>query len=662
LSRFTLLVSLALVSLAIPRASAHETDQFTVPPGREFADVGPLISQWAYDSIHRAVNNVNEEIKHALESADKDAVKRLQTDHAVVTAVNKSFPWAMDVIEGWEKRLNDRETWNRYPGKVVIYKQQFDNIMKNSHFILDPRQIMRIWLAGTFKAFDTYMGSDKIGHFTDMGMNYWREYDKARNEGATKEQAIRRGIGVGERGLLFSERGLVGYLTAGAYSNGDMAANYLGFCFYRNLTEPMMLKGEVRKPMLVLEGDYWKIAPHIDRDTFFALFVSDHMDEALNPSHYEHGMRSKVRDQIAKRCNTLMEHYRDANGQRRSRDWFDKKHEACRTYWGEFYGHLGPREELIRLADVAFTETGGDGDSNVKTLHSALAMGDVTAARSLLSQGANPNAPLRRKNEYDSEWGSTPLHFAARDGRRDAAQALLTAGASVNAKNDAGVTPLHRAVDAGDAELCTMLLGRGADVNAVDANGRTPLHYAAAIRQESGLNYAAANIVSLLLRSGANANAQDREKRTPLHRAAEARNTAAVSALLAGGAKADAVDQFNTTPLHVSASNNDVPTARALLVRGAVVNARDDFGSTPLLDASRHGARQAVALLLDGGADPSLADVYGYRPLDIATRMNEAAVARLLARPSGDGARPAGTSVPNSGGGRAGAAAPMSAQ
>src|SRR5215211_4269060 len=115
-----------------------------------------------------------------------------------------------------------------------------------------------------------------------------------------------------------------------------------------------MLKGEVRQPMLVLEGDYWRIAPHIERDTFFAMFISDHMDEALNPSHYEHGMRNKVRDQIVKRANTLMEHYRDANGQRRSRDWFDRKHEGCRTYWGEYYGHNGSREELIRLADVAF--------------------------------------------------------------------------------------------------------------------------------------------------------------------------------------------------------------------------------------------------------------------------------------------------------------------
>src|SRR5688500_731487 len=244
-------------------------------------------------------------------------------------------------------------------------------------------------------------------------------------ERVTSEDAIRLGIVLGDRGLFFTERGFVGYLTAGSYSNGGMAANYPGFCFYRNLTEQVMLKGEVRKPMLVLEGDYWKIAPHIDRDTFFSMFICDHMDEAINPSHFESGMRPKVHGQVVKRVNTLMEHYTDANGQRRSRDWFEKKHEACRTYWGEYYGHVGPRDELVRLADVAFEEAAGG--PYAKTLHGVVAVGDVSGVRSLISQGANPNAPLRDRVEYDSEWGSTPLHLAARDGRREAVAALLAA-------------------------------------------------------------------------------------------------------------------------------------------------------------------------------------------------------------------------------------------
>src|SRR3712207_1785722 len=80
-------------SICVP-AHAHETDQFTVPPGREFADIGPLISQWAYDSIKRGVDSVNADIKDAVERGNRDELRRLHSDRAVVPAVNKAFPWA----------------------------------------------------------------------------------------------------------------------------------------------------------------------------------------------------------------------------------------------------------------------------------------------------------------------------------------------------------------------------------------------------------------------------------------------------------------------------------------------------------------------------------------------------------------------------------------
>jgi ankyrin repeat protein len=650
-----------VVTLGTPLTTrAHETDQFTIPPNREFADMGPLVSRWAYDTIQKGVDSVNEQIKSAVESGDTAKLKHLHSDQAVVPAVNRAFPWAMDVINGWEKRFNDRDLWNQHPGKIIIYKHQFDNIMKNAHFILDPRQVMRIWLAGTFKAFGVYLGTDKLGHFTDMGANYWREYNKARNEGASQEQAIRRAVNVGQHGLLFSERGFVGYLTAGDYSNGDMSANFLGFCFYRNLTEPVLLKGEVRKPMLVLDGQYWRIAPYIQRDTFYSLFISDHLDEALNPGHYEPGMRNKVRDQIVKRLNTLMEHYTDEHGQRRPREWFAKKHEELRTYYGVDYGHHGPRDQLIRLADLAFTETpqGGEGQGGAAsaTLASALIAGDVAGARTMLSRGGvNVNEVVRDREPYDSEWGSTPLHLAVRDGSREVAESLLRAGAKVNAKNDLGVTPLHRAVCESKGNLALLLISRGADVNAADVHGLTPLHWAAAdLSADPGT-------LSALLGKGADPNARDREKRTPLHHAVLAHNARAVSTLLSAGAKVDATDRFNVTPLHLAAANNDSDAIRLLIARGAPLNARDDFGSTPLLDASRNAARNAVASLLNAGADPGLADAYGRRPLDIARDRRESAIAQLLSSDTSlDRARPAANGIQSStGGARTGSPAPL---
>ena len=71
-----------------------------------------------------------------------------------------------------------------------------------------------------------------------------------------------------------------------------------------------------------------------------------------------------------------------------------------------------------------------------------------------------------------------PLHLAARDGQVEIAQALITAGADVNAQNNSGYTPLHRATN-GNTEIAQALITAGADVNAKDEFGYTPLHWTA---------------------------------------------------------------------------------------------------------------------------------------------------------------------------------------
>jgi len=48
-----------------------------------------------------------------------------------------------------------------------------------------------------------------------------------------------------------------------------------------------------------------------------------------------------------------------------------------------------------------------------------------------------------------SRGGETPLHFAANEGKVEAARDLLSNGANVNAKCNAGWTPLHLAAQAG---------------------------------------------------------------------------------------------------------------------------------------------------------------------------------------------------------------------
>src|SRR6185295_4303611 len=62
--------------------------------------------------------------------------------------------------------------------------------------------------------------------------------------------------------------------------------------------------------------------------------------------------------------------------------------------------------------------------------------------------------------------GATPLHFAAEAGNADAINALLNAGADVNAKeSENGQTPLIFAASAGNVDAMKALIKHGADVN-----------------------------------------------------------------------------------------------------------------------------------------------------------------------------------------------------
>src|SRR3990172_7504907 len=80
----------------------------------------------------------------------------------------------------------------------------------------------------------------------------------------------------------------------------------------------------------------------------------------------------------------------------------------------------------------------------------------------------------------DAKERNLALIAAARDGNLAQVQALLDAGANVNAVDEFGKTPLHGAAARGHVEVVRALrAAAGANVNARDDFGRTPLHEAA---------------------------------------------------------------------------------------------------------------------------------------------------------------------------------------
>jgi len=162
MGRFAIITSLGL--LLVPAlVHGHETDQFTIPPGREFADIADELTAWAYGAIERGVEKVNRRIEQAVKSgASGERLAELQSGDELVRAVNGEFPWAMEVIEGWEKALHSRAVQRRYPGKLVAYKESLTNIYQGAHLPIDPRQFFRLYLASTIRVGDVYMGTDRL--------------------------------------------------------------------------------------------------------------------------------------------------------------------------------------------------------------------------------------------------------------------------------------------------------------------------------------------------------------------------------------------------------------------------------------------------------------------------------------------------------------------
>ena len=240
----------------------------------------------------------------------------------------------------------------------------------------------------------------------------------------------------------------------------------------------------------------------------------------------------------------------------------------------------------------------------VTPLHEAAVNHNPAVAARLLEAGAAPNA--------HGAGGATPLHVAAAENPNPAVvAALLDAGADVNARRAGGRTPLHEAAAKGSAAVVDALLRAGADLDAwgrEDPQGRrfvvaltfkigniwggyeeplrlagtrTPLHEAVAANADPAVTLA-------LIQAGADVHASadlDRlfeSAATPLHWAAAANaNPAIIELLAAAGADLNAIAGSGRTPLHAAAMQNPV-VFPALLRLGADPTALDRDGKTPM--------------------------------------------------------------------------------
>ena len=181
--------------------------------------------------------------------------------------------------------------------------------------------------------------------------------------------------------------------------------------------------------------------------------------------------------------------------------------------------------------------------------------------------------------------GMTPLLFAARDGRVDAARVLVEAGADLNAADPNGLTPLLMALTNNKLAVAQLLVDKGADVRAADWYGRTPL-------------WAAVEIRNLDIRSGATDNGVDRDAALRL-----------ITSILDRG-------------VDVNARVKEFPPQRRHLLPLGSLEWVDFTGQTAFIRAAQSADVPVMRLLLSKGADPTITTFNGTSALMAAAGVN----------------------------------------
>jgi hypothetical protein len=178
-------------------------------------------------------------------------------------------------------------------------------------------------------------------------------------------------------------------------------------------------------------------------------------------------------------------------------------------------------------------------------------------------------------------YGQTQLHHCVRKGLTTSVKRLLSIrNINVNVKNDvSGSTPMHYAALNGRIEIAQQLIQSGAELNAKDCNGATPLHNAASRRKFE--------IAKLLIRNGANVNMKTNTGWTPLHVVSHNGKVDILQLLVENGVDLEAQDDDGERALHYATRYSRLPIIQELISRYHVdINARQKNGWTALGYAS----------------------------------------------------------------------------
>jgi hypothetical protein len=349
------IIFLIVVLLQSTVAFGFETDQYNLPP-QPLGDIGIEVSDYTQSIVRQSVTKVNAEIlryENCLKSRTKDCDSAEKTEKrlAYLRSNDAVAHEVYEVLGGGIVPFTNSGTWlekHDFQAQPARFKPNFGD----SLFVHFPTSY--IGLASTIKMFDSQLGTDKIAHLFQEGYGYFKTYNNAVNKGSSATEATEKAIRSGQK----SERGIYGTFISGVFSNGDLAANYVGMKFYQGLTEEILLGNKIRPAVLRLNDGVWIYNETFEmREMLLKPFVSDHLNEALNPSNFTRlfGLRSYVRNLLKNQaCANWKIQYPNV-----SKSDYERTTESLKRWNNEDYGFTESKD-FITIANTCFGNTGND--------------------------------------------------------------------------------------------------------------------------------------------------------------------------------------------------------------------------------------------------------------------------------------------------------------
>jgi hypothetical protein len=298
---------------------ATETDQFTTP-AVPLTDIGPTVSR-----------KIVEIIESDRTGDDPERVLRRWVGHNVISSH----------MARWVKAISVADGPTRFRPRV------FGSIYRST---ISPLPASFVFDSPTVHLYGYYFGTDKIDHFFQQGHAYFERIMRREAKGAETTDGIAAAVKHGVK----QEHKYFGTLASGVYSNADLAANFAGMKFYLNLRRSVQIGGRTLPPLFERSLEGWRLRAGIDPDRLLEPFLSNHLDESLNPSRYRFSRRS-IRSHVRTRCDQWSQFYADRLGL-----VFPSGRSFATTWFGEEYGHWLPPRQEISIA----TECAGVGSSN----------------------------------------------------------------------------------------------------------------------------------------------------------------------------------------------------------------------------------------------------------------------------------------------------------